>query len=437
MFTVVGLKLWGKTMIILYRILFLVLVLPIALIRLFWLSLKTPAYRHRMPERLGRIDVKHEESIWVHAVSVGEFMAAIPIIKRLLEQRPKTPIVITTMTPTGSERVQSVFKNEMGHRIFHSYCPYDTPWCIRPFLRAIQPKLLIVMETELWPELIRQAKQADSQILIANARLSAKSAKGYRRFYGFVQSMLRDDIDVIAAQSVADKKRFEVLGVPSDRCKVTGTIKYDIQVDLNIKQQAHEFKAALGSRFIWVAASTHEGEDEEVLEAHQKLIANEKMNNALLILVPRHPERFDEVARMVEEKGLPFIRRSSNDVVKKETQVYLGDTMGELMMLYALADAAFVGGSLVKRGGHNVLEPIALNVPCVVGPHTFNFSDVIKSLVKVNAIGVVTRETLSSEIEQLGLNKDFKNQRITAAKQVMDAKKGALDHLMSLILSRL
>ena len=426
-----------------YRILFLFVIFPMALVRLLVRSKKAPAYRARIAERLGWVkEPGPSGGLWVHAVSVGEVLAAVPIVKALLDSHPQLTVMITTMTPTGSERVTSIFQQEMGSRVFHTYCPYDIPWLIQRFLHSVQPKALIVMETELWPELIHQTSKRNIPVIVANARLSKRSAKGYRRFYSFVKNMLRQDISMLAVQSESDKRRFKALGVPAERCQVTGTVKYDIQVPQSVLNQAATLKDEWAGRRVWIAASTHQGEDLPLLEVHKHL-RNRLGDDVLLVLVPRHPERFNEVAALIESQGFLCQRRSSTaqaDVLSPEVGVYLGDTMGELLMLYGTADVAFVGGSIVETGGHNPLEPVALDVPVVVGPYMFNFAEVHKQLLRAKGIlqvGLCSDDDVQKEltacIEALFTDESKRRVQIEGARDVMSRNKGALSRLMALL----
>lgn len=356
------------------------LLLPLIFLRLYLRGRKAPAYRERWGERLAlRARPRLGQSIWIHAVSVGEVLAAVPIIKQLRQRFPHLPIMLTTMTPTGSDRVKAI----LGDQVNHVYVPYDLPGALSRFYRQVDPRVLVIMETELWPNMIHYAHKRQVPVIVANARLSEKSMKGYARGGSLVRCMLKE-IDHLAVQAQADAERFKRLGLPAERVTVTGSVKFDMNVDDQLLQSAQSLKAQWQGRPCVVAASTHAGEDEWVLDAFTRFKA--EFANAFLILVPRHPERFDQVAALLEQRCFQYARRSTNNIVNSDTQVLLGDTMGELVLLMAAGDAVFVGGSLVKTGGHNVLEPIALGLPTVTGPHVFNFQTICDSLFAVDGL---------------------------------------------------
>ena len=339
----------------LYTLLFC-LCMPLVLLRLLYRAIKAPAYARRWSERFALGGDVRAGGIWVHAVSVGESIAAAPMVRELLKRYPELPITITCMTPTGSEQIRKLFGGQVGH----AYLPYDLPWLQRRLLRRLKPRVGIIMETELWPNLVAEATRAEVPLVLANARLSERSARGYQRVSVLVRPMFAA-LDWVAVQSQAEALRFIKLGVAREQLQVTGSIKFDFRADPALLQQAADLRARWGERPVWIAASTHAGEDEQVLRAHQAVLQG--LPDALLILVPRHPERFDAVARQVQDAGLAAVRRSSGQLPAADKQVLVGDTMGELVMLYACADVAFVGGSLVPNGGHNYLEPAALGLP--------------------------------------------------------------------------
>jgi 3-deoxy-D-manno-octulosonic-acid transferase len=402
------------------------------MLRLLWRSLWAPEYRRRWAERFGvfpALDL--QGSIWIHAVSVGEVQAIEPLVRRLITLHPNTPLVITTTTPTGSERVGKLFEDA----VHHVYFPYDLPFAIHGFLQRTSPKLLLMVETEIWPNLLAICENKGIYTLLGNARLSEKSARGYARLGGFTrQTMAR--IDLLAAQGRGDAERFVRLGVPTDRVIVTGSIKFDMRLPASLYEQAAVLRQQWEGRPVWVAASTHEGEEDEVLAAHQ--VIRETLPNALLVIVPRHPERFDRVAELCGQKGFSFVRRSTGEATDPDTSVYLGDTMGELTLILAAADAAFVGGSLIKRGGHNVLEPAALGKPTAFGPYMHNFAAISELLLRQQAASrVANREELArlmggwladaSERTRIGEN----------GLRVVEKNRGALERLLALIEGRL
>jgi len=402
------------------------LLLPFIFIRLYLRGRKAPAYRLRWAERLGFYKPKKlEKSIWIHAVSVGEVLAAAPLVKQLKASHPDLPIVLTTMTPTGSERVQAI----MGDQVSHVYVPYDVPTALSRFYGWARPCLLIIIETELWPNTIYSAYKRKIPVILANARLSEKSMKGYDRGGSLVRNMLQQ-IDHIAVQAEADAGRFQNLGVSADQITITGSVKFDISIDEQVKQGGNELKKQWQGRPCVVAASTHAGEDEQVLKAFAGF--KKQVSNALLILVPRHPERFDQVAGLLSAQGLSYSRRSSGETVKSDTQVLLGDTMGELLLLMAASDAVFVGGSLVETGGHNVLEPIALGLPTVTGPHVFNFQTICESLFEKGGLHKVNNAEELADV-WCKWNKQQPQQQIENASQFLSENRGASKRQHALI----
>lgn len=292
---------------------------------------------------------------------MGETLAAVPLVRALRHHYPSLPITVTTMTPTGSERVQSAF----GDDISHVYLPYDLPGSMSRFLNQVDPKLVIIMETELWPNMINQLHKRNIPLVIANARLSERSAAGYQKLGSFVKRMLQN-VTMVAAQHQEDGERFIQLGLRRKQLEVTGSLKFDISVTPELAVKAITLRRQWAAhRPVWIATSTHEGEEAIILQTHQQLL--KKFPNLLLILVPRHPERFAKAEELTQKAGLSFIRRSSGVIPSLDTQVVIGDTMGELMLLYGIADIAFVGGSLVETGGHNPLEAAAHALPCFDG----------------------------------------------------------------------
>jgi len=410
------------------------LLLPLVLLRLWWRSFKAPAYAKRWGERFACYGSRPASGgVWFHTVSVGETIAAAPLIKQVQAAYPELPITITTMTPTGSERVQALF----GDAVFHVYVPYDIPLLVTRFLQQVQPKLAVIMETELWPNLIAGCDQREIPVVIANARLSERSAKGYGRLGSLTRNMLQQ-VHRVAAQHQDDGGRFVELGLPAERLAVTGSVKFDIQPAAELSDQAQQLRAQwqANERPVWIAASTHEGEDEQVLAAHQLVLAEQP--EALLLLVPRHPERFKRVAELCQKQGFSMARRSLLDAVEPSTQVMLGDTMGELMLLYAAADIAFVGGSLVPTGGHNMLEPVALEVPVVTGPHLFNFADISQQLIQAGAMQKVDdADALSQTVLALMSHAERYQTMQQAGKQVMATNQGAQQRLFELVSAEL
>ncbi|PWB38154.1 3-deoxy-D-manno-octulosonic acid transferase [Pseudomonas sp. NDM] len=412
----------------LYTVLFY-LGLPLVAIRLWLRARKAPAYAKRIGERftLG-MPTLQPGGIWVHAVSVGESIAAAPMIRALLERHPALPITVTCMTPTGSERIQALFANEP--RIQHCYLPYDLPCAAARFLDRVQPKLAVIMETELWPNHIHQCAKRGIPVALANGRLSERSARGYGRFSKLTAPMLAE-MSLFAIQTEAEAQRFRDLGARPQTVEVTGSIKFDLTIDPQLLQRAAELRSQWQAqdRPVWIAASTHEGEDEVLLDAHRRLLSSHP--DALLILVPRHPERFNSVFELCQREGFATVRRSTGAKVDAQTSVLLGDTMGELLFLYALADSAFVGGSLVPNGGHNLLEPAALAKPVLSGPHLFNFLDIAAQMREAGAlVEVDDAEGLAIEVQRLFELPRDAQRMAEAGLAVMRRNQGALQRLL-------
>ena len=403
--------------------------LPLVAIRLWLRSRKAPAYAKRIGERFSiGLPPMAPGGIWVHAVSVGESIAAAPMIRALLERYPQLPITVTCMTPTGSERIQALFANQP--RIQHCYLPYDLPCAAARFLDRVQPKLAVIMETELWPNHIHQCAKRAIPVALANARLSERSAKGYGRFRQLTQPMLAE-MSLFAVQTKAEAERFRALGARAETVEVTGSIKFDLSIDPTLLQRASDLREQwqASQRPVWIAASTHEGEDEVVLAAHRQLLASHP--DALLILVPRHPERFNSVFELCQQQGFNTVRRSSGAPVNADTAVLLGDTMGELLFLYALAVSAFVGGSLVPNGGHNLLEPAALAKPVLSGPHLFNFLEIAALMRNAKALQEVEdAHGLAVAVQRLFELPRDAQQMAEAGLTVMRANQGALQRLL-------
>ncbi|HET8731756.1 MAG TPA: lipid IV(A) 3-deoxy-D-manno-octulosonic acid transferase [Moraxellaceae bacterium] len=404
------------------------LLLPFVLLRLLWRARRAPDYLKRVGERLGFGIPAMRGGLWVHAVSVGETLAAAPLINAWRKAHPGEPVFVSTMTPTGSARVHSLW----GASVHHAYAPWDLPWAWALFLHRVRPDRLVIMETELWPNMIHAARKRGIPVILANARLSERSARGYARAGWLVRPMLAE-LSQVAAQDDATAGRFRALGVPAERITVTGSVKFDITPPADIEERAHQLHVAwkLAHRLVIVAASTHSGEDIPVLMAFAAIRARHK--HALLILVPRHPERFENVASTIQQKRFTLARRSRNEAVTPDTAVLLGDTMGELMLWFALADIAFVGGSLVPVGGHNVLEPMALDVPTLSGPYIHNFQTIADELVAAGALQLVTADELAKASCALLDHPEMANARVQAAREVLLRNRGALERQLALI----
>ena len=402
--------------------------LPLVVLRLLWRSLASPQYRQRIGERLTRGKPAPRADIWLHAVSVGEVQAAEPLIRKLLARNPAPRLLVTTTTPTGAARLRDLFGDQVAHR----YTPYDLPGILSRFLDQVSPRLLLVMETEIWPNTLALCERRGIPVVLANARLSARSAKGYGRLAKLTRATLRR-FSLIAAQADADAQRFLDLGADSARVRVTGSIKFDLTGPADLPERAARIRQMLGvGRPVWVAASTRDGEEELVLEAHRRI--RERMPGALLVLVPRHPERFERVAALVEREGLRLARRSRDADCAPDTTVYLGDTMGELPILLAAADTAFIGGSLVPTGGHNLLEAAASAVPVAVGPHTFNFAAITELLIaQGGAVRVADPRELAAVMSDWLGDADTRLKIGARGRDVVERNRGALERLLALI----
>ncbi|HHE0545850.1 TPA: lipid IV(A) 3-deoxy-D-manno-octulosonic acid transferase [Vibrio parahaemolyticus] len=363
--------------------LLLALASPLLLFGLYKSKPNKPKFGSRWREHFG-ITPKlksNDKPIWIHAVSVGESIAATPLIKALKEQNPEQSILVTTTTSTGAEQVA-----KLGNLVEHRYMPIDFGFAIKGFLKAVQPKKMLIIETELWPNTLHNVHKAGIPITVVNARLSEKSCHNYAKIQRLF-NQLHPCLTQVLCQTDSDAERFERLGVNKEKLSVTGSIKFDIQISDHVKQQGEALRAQLGKdRPVWIAASTHKGEDELVLDAHRQVLKSHP--NALLVLVPRHPERFDDVFTLCQHQGFKTVRRTSTHAVETNTQVYLGDTMGEMLVLIGAADICFMGGSLIgdKVGGHNVLEPTALGLPIINGPSYFNFKEIVETLVSTEAL---------------------------------------------------
>jgi 3-deoxy-D-manno-octulosonic-acid transferase len=349
---------------------------PFILARLAWRSRKLPAYRERWGERFARYPKAPEPpgAAWFHAVSVGEAEAAFPVIREFRARHPGLPVLVTCTTPTGSARIRAV----LGEGARHVYLPYDLPGCVARFLDRFQPCLGVIMETEIWPNLYRECGRRGIPLAIVNGRLSAKSARGYRRVGRLAADSL-SWVALIAAQTQLDAERYIGIGADPSKVQVAGNVKFDIEFSPAMRQRAAALRAELfPHRPIWIAGSTHAGEEEPLLATQAEVSA--AIPGALLILAPRHPERNRDVLALCAKAGLAVRRRSEALPCDSATQVFLLDSLGELRLFYGAADAAFVGGSLVPTGGHNVLEPAAAGVPTLFGPHMFNFAEIAQRL---------------------------------------------------------
>ncbi|WP_108446169.1 lipid IV(A) 3-deoxy-D-manno-octulosonic acid transferase [Halomonas denitrificans] len=397
-------------------------------------------WREQLPgrprrERLGLIPPagEGERILWLHCASVGEVQAARPLIAALAERWPGYQLVITTMTATGAERVlalsQTAGQTERGAEVSHHFVPLDFPGAARRFVARLRPALALFFETELWPNLLAACDRAGVPVAVVNGRLSPRAFRGYRRLRPLMRDAL-GRVHWLAAKSDEDAERFHALGMPAERSAVVGSLKFDLAVDDATREVSERLRARLGDRPVWVAGSTHPGEDEQLLAAHARLRAQRP--EALLVLVPRHPRRFDDVAELCAREGLEVARRSRGEWPGDDTAVYLGDTMGELLALYGAADLAFVGGSLVPIGGHNLLEPAALGVPVLTGPALANFLDVAEALREAEAlVEVADGEALGEALGRLFDDAAERRRLGEAGLGVVAANRGALERTLA------
>ena len=364
----------------------------------------------------------------MHAVSVGEVNAATPIVHRLLEHYSNHLILITTVTPTGEQTVKYHFRDEVEHR----YLPYDLPIAVNQFIKKIKPVLLIAMETEIWPNLYYLCNKNNLPILLVNARLSKKSAKRYRLVSKLMKETL-SKVNLIAAQTSSDAERFISFGAIRDKVSVIGNLKFDITIPQSITEQAESIKRYFSvNRPIWMAASTQEGEDEQILEAHNQILKT--YPSSILILAPRHPERVPNVASLCAAKGFNVIKRTEQMPFSEDIQVYLLDTLGELQAHYAASELAFVGGSLVNTGGQNMLEPASLGIPVLSGPNTYNFSEISEMLSKAGVLKLVySSKDLATAVCHLFEDANLRHNIGEKGRNVIESNRGNINHLMEMI----
>ena len=414
---------------ILYRWL-LRLIFPLLPIRLLWRSLRNPDYRKRWGERFGFVPpLTGKKVIWIHAVSVGEVNAAALLIPALVKSYPDFQILITTMTPTGSKQVRTI----LGDKIEHVYVPYDYPSAVERFLERTHPAIAIVMETELWPNLFHACGARNIPILVSNVRMSESSMRGYLRFPTLSRSTLAQ-VSQFAIQNQEDADRMIRIGAPKDRVAVTGSIKFEIDIPASQRETAEVLRREWGqNRTIWIGASTHEGEDEIILATHRQL--KEQFPDLLLVLVPRHPERFASVERLARRGGFNVILRSQQKFeIEPEVDVLVGDTMGELQLFFGAVDIAFIGGSLVSTGGHNLLEAAAVATPVIVGPHTYNFREITRlAIERGHTVQIESAAELADAIAGLIEHPEQRAKAGEAGEKLVQENRGALARNIEII----
>lgn len=401
---------------------------PFVLLRQLWRSRRIRGYRERIAERFGFVaHAPDGVAVWVHAVSVGESLAALPLIRALVERHGERRVWVTATTPTGSDRILAA----LGDKVLHSYVPYDLPWAVRRFLERVRPAQVVIMETELWPSLFQRLRQTGVPLLIANARLSPASFAGYSRVRRFAREVL-GDITLVCAQSEVDADRFRSLGAL--RVEVTGNLKFDVDPPAAQIEAGRRLRLTFGAeRPVWCAASTHEGEETVALAAHHEV--RRRFPDALLILVPRHPQRFGAVAELIHHADRTFAQRSalSGGLRQHEdAEVLLGDSLGEMWMYLAAADVAFIGGSLVPAGGHNVLEPAALGIPVLFGPHMSNFLAPRDLLLQAGAgIQLPSAAALGARVADLLGDAEARRRMGQAGRNAVRDNRGTLPRLLA------
>lgn len=404
--------------------------LPYAIGNLLWRGLRYPAYWHRWPERFGFVaPLRGRRVLWVHAVSVGEVRSAAPLVAALVERYPGHRIVVTTMTPTGSQQVKELF----GDSVSHCYVPYDFPVAVRRFLDRVHPEAAVIAETEFWPNLFAECGRRGVPLLLVNGRVSQASLRGYLRVPRIARATLAN-AELFCAQTRVDAQRLRNLGAPGELVHVTGNLKFDVGLPASLLDDARALRARWGTeRRVWIAASTHRGEERKVLDAYAEL--RRRYSDLLLVLVPRHPERFRAVARLCRSRGFAVALRSCTPgALPAGTEVLVGDTMGELQRLYAAADVAFIGGSLVPHGGQNLLEACAVHVPVVFGPHMFHFEEIsVMALERGAARQVHDVAGLTEAVSLYFEQPDLRRAAGRAAHTLVADNRGALGRTLALV----
>lgn len=412
---------------LLYNLLTYLLQIPVAC---YWVfrGIVNPIYRDRVGQRFGIGYPQLDRCIWIHAVSVGEVQAAVPLIRAIGKRFPNHNMLVTTVTPTGAARVEALF----GDSVYHCYIPFEMLAAVNRFFESVKPELALIMETEIWPNLYRGCGVRDIPLVLVSARISPKSVGSYRRFIPLFRDTLSHGI-VIAAQSEADAGRFRSLGASPVRTWVTGNIKFDIELAPDLVRRGKDLRQQVfGDRPVWIAASTHDQEEQQILAAHRQLL--EKHPELLLVLVPRHPARFAAVRDLVTKAQFEQVSRTQERACEASTSVFLGDTMGEVPLFYAASDLAFVGGSLAEIGGHNMLEPAALGLPVISGPHVYNSQDIADMFVELGACRIVKNVAeLVAAVDGLLDDPNEAKNRGNQGREIVLRNRGSLRRLLGLL----
>ncbi|TAL47436.1 MAG: 3-deoxy-D-manno-octulosonic acid transferase [Methylovulum sp.] len=405
------------------------LVIPFIMLRLAWRGIKAPDYLCRWRERFACYDKPFPEGvIWFHAVSVGEAEALFPLVRQVQYRHPELKLLITTTTPTGSARVSSVLKNTVAH----VYLPYDLPDAVDRFMQCFKPSLAVIMETEIWPNLYAYCGKNSIPLYIINARLSGKSARGYQKIPALIRPALAQ-VKRIATQTQDDSLRFIAIGASGEKVMTLGNMKFDIEFSQELIEQGLQLKSALfDKRFAWICASTHKDEEKICLEIYREI--KQELPELLLLIAPRHPERFPEVKKLCEQQHLELVTRTSNAACRPSTDIYLVDTLGDLKMLYAASDLAFIGGSMVPVGGHNILEAAAAGVPVLFGPYMANFKEIAQGvLAQGAAIQCLDKDAVVKAIRMLYKDPAYREALVENAALFVRQNRGAIARICDML----
>lgn len=408
---------------------FTYLVSPLLLLHLFLRSISDPRYFNRVKERFGFYSQSiSRETIWIHAVSYGEVNAAQSLVRSLLDQNPDLDIIFSSTTPTGSAHIDELFPNE----VINIYIPYDLAGPVKRFFLWAKPKVAIIIETEIWPNIYHYCGKAGIPLILASACISDNSMKRYSLLFSLFKDSVSQGI-VVASQTNEDAAKFITLGAKKERTYVTGNLKFDSNVNIEHKEVISTFKDKfIGDRFVWIAGSTHEGEETEILKAHMSVIKS--IPNALLIIAPRKPERFKAVSKILDQSQLSFTKWSENNDEKINTDVLLLDSLGDLLFFYSLGEVAFVGGSLFSVGGHNLIEPAILGKPILTGPKLNNVKEIADQFLSHQAIIIVKDQIdIAKSVYELSINEERYNEMINGAQRVIENNKGSTDKVIELI----